>query len=172
MSNLKVNGSLEFNSLAGGGITALLDTIYPVGSIYMSVNSTSPADFIGGTWEQITNTFLLAAGSSYTAGSTGGSATRTLSTSNMPSHTHTFNADFYIRKAGSSANATMVAAGTNTTVTDSAYSSTWGNSVTYTSATHYPDKVAISGTSGSTGSGSSFSILPPYLAVYMWKRTA
>ena len=62
---------------------------YPVGSIYMSVNSTSPATLFGGTWEQIQDVFLLAAGSTYTAGDTGGSASHTLIVDELPSHVHT-----------------------------------------------------------------------------------
>ena len=54
----------------------LLDTIYPVGSIYMSVNNTSPASFLGGTWEQIKDRFLLGAGSK-SAGATGGEENHT-----------------------------------------------------------------------------------------------
>ncbi len=66
---------------------------YPVGSIYMSVNSTSPATLFGGTWERIQDMFLLAAGSSYSAGSTGGSATVTLTAaqSGVPAHSHGLN---------------------------------------------------------------------------------
>ena len=66
----------------------IFDAIYPIGSIYISVNSTSPATMFGGTWEQIQDTFLLSAGSTYTAGNTGGSSTVTLETTNLPSHTH------------------------------------------------------------------------------------
>ena len=55
----------------------LINLIYPIGSIYMSVNNVSPASFLGGTWEAIQDRFLLAAGSSYSAGSTGGEATHT-----------------------------------------------------------------------------------------------
>ncbi len=47
---------------------------YPVGSIYLSTFSTSPSSLFGGTWEQIKDVFLLAAGDTYTAGSKGGSA--------------------------------------------------------------------------------------------------
>ncbi len=81
----------------------MLDTIYPVGSIYMSVNNVSPSTLFGGTWEAIQDRFLLAAGSTYTAGDTGGSATHTpggilsggavgnhtLTVAETPAHTHT-----------------------------------------------------------------------------------
>lgn len=48
---------------------------YPVGSYYWSSVSTSPATLFGGTWEQVKDKFILAAGDTYTAGATGGSAT-------------------------------------------------------------------------------------------------
>ena len=44
-----------------------LDKTYPVGSIYLSLNSTSPASLFGGTWKQIKDRFLLAAGDTYAA---------------------------------------------------------------------------------------------------------
>lgn len=55
---------------------------YQVGSIYMSVNSTSPAMLFGGSWAQIQDGFLIAAGSTYNAGGTGGEAAH----NNMPPH--------------------------------------------------------------------------------------
>ena len=61
---------------------------YPVGAYYMSSDSTSPAVLFGGTWTQITNRFIFAAGSGYSVNSTGGSATKTLVKDNIPSHTH------------------------------------------------------------------------------------
>lgn len=73
--------------------------IYPVGSIYMSVNDVNPATIFGGTWQKIEDKFLLASGTTYTAGATGGSATHTpsgtvgnhaLTTDEMPGHTHTY----------------------------------------------------------------------------------
>ena len=72
--------------------TNILNLVYPVGAIYMSVNSTSPATLFGGTWAQIKDTFLLAAGTSHAAGSTGGAETVTLTTNNLPSHKHTVGA--------------------------------------------------------------------------------
>ena len=61
---------------------------YPVGSIYMSVNSTSPATLFSGSWQRIQDRFLLCAGSTYAAGSTGGEATHKLTIDEMPSHSH------------------------------------------------------------------------------------
>lgn len=58
--------------------------IYPIGSIYISANSTSPATLFGGTWVQIKDTFLLAAGNTYAAGDTGGEAEHTLTVDEMP----------------------------------------------------------------------------------------
>ena len=57
---------------------------YPVGAYYISSEPTSPATLFGGTWVRVENRMIIAAGSSYTAGSTGGSATKTLSVANMP----------------------------------------------------------------------------------------
>lgn len=73
--------------------------IYPVGSIYMSVNNVNPSTVFGGTWEQIKDKFLLACGDTYNNGATGGSATHTpsgtvgnhtLTAAEIPSHTHTY----------------------------------------------------------------------------------
>ena len=68
----------------------LLNLFYPVGSIYWSSNNTNPGTLFGGTWTQIKDKFILAAGDSYSNGATGGAATVTLAVSNMPSHSHSF----------------------------------------------------------------------------------
>ena len=122
---------------AGGGVD--FDQIYPVGSIYMSVNSTNPGTLFGGTWQQIQDTFLLAAGTTYTAGDTGGEATHTLTVNEIPSHNHSISA-FAQDPRGSSG-----------------WQATYFNGST---------------TTGSTGGGLAHNNMPPYLAVYMWKRTA
>ena len=62
---------------------------YPIGSIYLSVNNTSPASLFGGTWEKIQDRFLLASGSSYSLGATGGEEEHTLTFNEMPNHGHT-----------------------------------------------------------------------------------
>ena len=123
-------------------IEKVFDMIYPVGSIYMIVNSTSPATLFGGTWEQIDDTFLLSAGDTYTAGATGGEATHTLTTDEMPSHSHRAN----IYNQGSVISASSHA--------------TWGQS----------GNDNIAGTF--VGGGQAHNNMPPYLVVYVWKRTA
>lgn len=62
--------------------------IYPVGAIYISTVSTSPASLFGGTWTQLKDRFLLGAGDTYSAGSTGGEAEHTLTIPEMPPHRH------------------------------------------------------------------------------------
>ena len=77
------NNSLELNG------SSIFDLIYPIGSIYLSVNNVNPGTIFGGTWEQIKDRFLLSAGETYSSGSIGGEANHTLSISETPSHTHT-----------------------------------------------------------------------------------
>lgn len=69
----------------------LIDIIYPVGSVYISVTSTNPQTLFGGEWTQIKDTFLLACGNSYANGATGGEANHKLTVDEMPSHNHAFN---------------------------------------------------------------------------------
>lgn len=67
----------------------IFDNIYPIGSIYTSINETNPSNLFGGTWEQLKDRFLLGAGDIYTNGAVGGEATVTLTIEEMPAHTHT-----------------------------------------------------------------------------------
>jgi Collagen triple helix repeat (20 copies). len=129
------------------GISDLLDAIYPVGSIYLSVNSTSPATlFGGGTWERIEDKFLLAAGGTYAAGSTGGEASVSLTAAQNGPHTH---AAYYADSAGS---------------TSFGYSYT--NKGEQSNASTDSSGIVLS------GSGEPHNNMPPYLAVYVWQRTA
>ena len=116
--------------------------IYPIGSIYMNVNSTSPAAIYGGTWEQITDKFLLGAGGSYAAGATGGETTVTLTVDQIPSHTHQFRTT-----------TSAVASGSNYSRMSS--SGSW-----------------VSNLIRSAGGGQAHNNMPPYLAVYIWKRVS
>lgn len=135
-------------------IEQLFNRIYPVGSIYMSVNSTNPGTLFGGTWTQLQNRFLLGAGSSYTNGATGGSATVTLTTNQIPSHQH----ELQIQTG-----------------------STWYKAQVYTIFSGGNGRSSFNWNEGSansnsrispTGGGQAHENMPPYLVVYMWKRTA
>lgn len=77
---------------ASGAVTAVrpIDA-WPIGSIFITASSTNPATLLGGgTWVQIQGKYLLASSSSYTAGQSYGSMTKTLVTANIPNHTHSF----------------------------------------------------------------------------------
>lgn len=66
----------------------IYDEVYPVGSIYISMNSTSPATKFGGTWTQITDRFLYCTKSSKTTGGSTNTKSHTLTIDQMPSHNH------------------------------------------------------------------------------------
>lgn len=82
--------SVTPKKLSDDSVTNILLKVYPVGSIYTSVDSTNPAQLFGfGTWEALPEgRMLLAQGSNYRAGSTGGEAMHTLTTAEMPRHNH------------------------------------------------------------------------------------
>ena len=83
-NNIKVN---SLNNIMIGDKT-LLDALYPVGSIYISINKKDPNTFIGGKWEQITDKFLWCGNNKSTALTTGGAYNVKLSVDNLPSHNH------------------------------------------------------------------------------------
>lgn len=130
----------------------VLSMVYPVGSIYMSVNNVSPQTFLGGTWEQIQDTFLLAAGQNHTAGDTGGEETHALTVDEMPSHNHNYAP--YVGSVGWSGSSPYNVLKANNT-----------DGYTQTNADGYM-------TSFNKGGGQAHNNMPPYLTVYMWKRTA
>lgn len=70
---------------------SFLLTVYPVGSIYISLSPTSPSELFGGDWERLINRFLLGSSSSVPMGSFGGSETHTLTVDELPPHTHGVN---------------------------------------------------------------------------------
>lgn len=163
LGGVKLSDSTSSTSSTSGGIAATPAAVkaaiveaklaaWPIGSIYMSVNSTSPASLFGGTWEKLSNTFLLAASSSYPAGSTGGESTHKLTQSELPNYSLSVtNGSNVIRsKTGKTADAYV-----------QTQPSGWG----------IPNWESKTVTVASGGSGEAHNNMPPYLAVYMWKRT-
>lgn len=181
--SLDANGNLIVNSITtnsenGLTITAdkIRDFVYPVGSIYLSVISTNPQTFIGGTWVRLKDRFLLGAGDTYANGSTGGSATLqshahsipVLSgTANSSTHSHIVTTKTTSFGQGSqSAWRCLSWNGTNADYSQTVYTNngTADGSHTHTVSTNASN-------TGSFGDGNSGN-MPPYLTVYMWKRTA
>lgn len=78
--------------------------MHPIGSIYMSLESTDPALLFGGTWEQIQGRFLLATSDEYEVGSIGGEATHKLTVAEMPSHSHSFSYSHPLQSASGGSN--------------------------------------------------------------------
>lgn len=137
-------------------ISKTLNSVYPIGSIYISVNSTDPGTLFGGTWQQIKDRFLLSAGDTYAAGTSGGSAKATL-----PSHTHTVGSNGYqlwgAKKGKGSTERGEKISGSGKyyagALDDSTSNYKWLGSV---------DSNGVSDVSQAN--------MPPYLAVYVWQR--
>lgn len=153
----------------------MMTSLYPVGSVYISFNPTDPSTLFGGTWQRLKDTFLLANGDAYAPNTTGGSATKTISTNNLPSHTHTCStsgshrhysidglttAGFDKQTSGGDISHYDIYYGD-----DARWHDIWREAVTSTAGSH-------SHTIGATGSGLPLNVLPPYMTVYMWKRLA
>lgn len=143
--NLTVKSITAENGLPSSNSVNVLNDVYPVGSIYMSVLSTSPQILFGGSWTQIKDKFLLACGDDYTNGESGGAKEVALTKEQMPEHNHKENYSNLYNVGGG------VVLGS-------------GN-VCYANA-------GLSYYTENTGGGQPHNNMPPYLAVYIWKRTA
>lgn len=163
LGGVKLSDSTSSASSTNGGIAATPAAVkaaiaeaklaaWPIGSIYMSVSSTSPASLFGGTWERISDCFLLGASSGFPAGATGGEFTHKLKQSELPNYSLSVtNGSNVIRsKTGNTADAYV-----------QIQSSGWG----------IPNWESKTVTVASGGSGEAHNNMPPYLAVNMWKRT-
>lgn len=186
------------DEVARDAVTALQallwEIIYPVGSIYMSADSTNPSSIFGGTW--------VAWGAGRvpvgvdtndtdfnTVEKTGGAKTVTLTSSNMPAHTHTYNkansptgstaittaqmpshTHSYSNKTASTSSAPVSGGSTQVIKSISSGSANTGSTGGGSGHTH---TISSSSTaSGSAGSGTAVSKLQPYITCYMFKRTA
>ncbi|AAV30180.1 minor head protein [Lactobacillus phage LL-Ku] len=143
---------------------SIFDMIYPVGSIYISVNNVNPSVLFGGTWEQIQDRFLLGAGSTYSAGSTGGEANHTLTQSEIPSYPIGNLPEIVPGNHGNWANRGIVASNLGETSPTKPGVKSNGNGIT--SGTQYSYMIY------SNGGSQPHNNMPPYLAVYIWKRVS
>jgi hypothetical protein len=125
------------------GVDAVALSAYPVGAIYQSTVSTSPATLFGGTWAALSDSFLLAKGTTFaTAGATGGSKD-----SVVVAHTHSLGERYYDDNNARAAGLPQSS----------------GDATVRMSSTTAVQSTGVSGTNAN---------LPPYLVVYMWERTA
>lgn len=168
---LAADGTAENAGKLGGKTAAeLMLTLYPVGSIYMSLEAVSPADLFGGTWERLKDFFLLGAGGSYTAGQTGGASRASitpggynkgtaLTTSQIPAHEHGFMLNI------------QHVDGTVTTAESMKTGLQVGGRIRYSGST-YPVGGGQTHTHDFVGYAQDVSTMPPFLAVNMWRRVS
>jgi hypothetical protein len=139
------------NAIANSVIKRYVDELFknaklaahPIGSLYFSSLDTEPSELFGGTWERIKDTFILAAGEDFPAGSKGGEITHTLTVDELPAHNHALHF--------------APTTGPYFSVPNGSAAEDWGNS---------PNTVQ------NTGGNSPHNNMPPYEAYYCWKRTA
>lgn len=125
----------------------IIDGLIPsIGEIYITTSNENPSIKFGGSWEQIKDVFLLAAGDGYVADSTGGEAEHILTIEEMPTHTHTYKRHTFDR------NDTDPEIGENV----------YGANIKILDARE--------GTTSPVGGGQAHNNMPPYLVVYVWKR--
>ena len=163
-------------------LSQFLLSAHPVGSLYWSSDNTSPATLFGGTWTQISDTFILAAGSSHAIGSSGGQESTSLGATNLPSFTASVSGtaaatQFYTDY--DSHNHTMtdrtIYSGGGTyyaEIADSASGSKSGTSTnTHRHLVNSPAK-SVTGTASYSGNATAFTNMPPFVTKYCWERTA
>ena len=185
----KVDGLYGYNSDIGhfelikvsGGTTTVIDTTkqqnldgHPIGSLYFTMGSESPATIFGGSWSLVSaGTFLMAADSS-TVGRAGGAKSVTLSVNNLPRHSHSASSNtvnisgtFQVRAQWGA-----ITTGVFSEIQNNIYSDGNADDNRMDRIYKFNSDHSHTITIKDTGDGVAFDILPPYLCVYMWRRTA
>lgn len=158
--SLDSEGNLVVNSvttLLGNNNQSVLDLVYPIGSLYLTVDDKNPTTLFGGTWEQIKDRFLLGAGDNYENGSVGGEATHKHIAENMRA---------MIGAETGLAN-TINYVGVDPIDPNNGTSRVGSYSIT---GSYYTNGRSFSHWTPVVGYTSTDSNMPPYLTVYMWKR--
>ena len=152
--------SLEGQALLDYLKASLRDYFLPVGFILITESAEFDPNtaYPGTTWERIKDRFILAAGDTYAAGSTGGEATHTLTVDEMPSHEHIERKQM---SNGSLGNIVQEYDGSTPDVTD-------GDYLGIGQIAWYNNKPPV--TTTGVGGSQPHNNMPPYIAQYIWKR--
>lgn len=173
--------SVRFKPTSGGSFNPL--SMYPVGSIYISVSSTNPSELFGGTWEQISGRFLVGVGANkanttnfwgtfgagsvnFPAGELGGEAMHPLTENEMPRHTHLIKLGSKNQSGGYLPNGSVY---------PSCVMNNWDSgtgAVNGAICDRGYQEVSITTINMDTGNSAPHNNIPPYMTVYMWKRVA
>ena len=139
------------NAISSAGSSLTINDIYPVGSIYLTASTVSPSTSIGGTWIRYAEGKCLFGvddnDTDFALETTGGVKEVVLTEAQMPSHRHTFFDDVRDQTGSSGGDYVFNLGG-------------FGAKSGFNDATNY------------TGSNQAHENLPPYIAIYIWKRTA
>ena len=147
---LKVFDGKKFRPVGVTISAPSFDKIYPIGSIYISAAGINPKELFGfGEWVRIKDRFILAAGDTYAAGSTGGEATHTLTVDEMPSHRHNLLGEY-----GADPNPNY---------------SPW-NKYTQVVGPNADTKTESNVSMLPSGDSQPHNNMPPYQAFYVWQR--
>lgn len=139
----------------------LLD--HPVGSIYQSVEPTSPAELFGGEWQKIEDRMLIAASSTYPVKSTGGEATHKLTENELPKLHGEISSHTSERAERASQRYNAIGVFENSTYWDGYI----GSPVATDTGAHSIKSIMFD-----AGGDSAHNNMPPYYAVYTWLRIA
>ena len=152
----------EFNKI-NTYFTTMWEKVYPVGCIYQSTDSTSPATLFGGVWNQLKDRFLVSAGGEYASGSVGGYEDATL-----VSHSHSVSVTGGNHKHSIHINAIPATAQAGGYTAFTASGTDVGNAI----ITNESGSLSMSGETSTDGSSGTGKNIPPYYAVYTWIRSA
>lgn len=148
-------------------ISEELEKYFPVGIIIAFAIDVNPEEAIGGFWVRISDVFLLGAGNKYGGGDIGGNETITLTENELPEHSHDMSHSHNVNPDDAnvswyrynSASTKKINISVNSGSPFSAFALPQGKTSSISPST-----------TQLTGEGKPFSILPPYLGVYFWKR--
>lgn len=146
-----VHSGAPDNAVASDRLDALkkimANLLHPVGSVVTLAVATDPATLFGvGTWVRLgAGRVVVDAGTGFTAGTTGGEVNHTLTSGELPAHSHPINTPYSVNNE--SETPSILAIGQN-------------------------QQGTLNLSTGSTGGGAAHNNMPPYYVGYIWRRTA